>query len=141
MFRVGTSSSVSDSCSNSTSVSMPMPSSSSDTTTRKCFLHPAEISVDTTAEVNKLNMPTTEVNAPESPVIINFDLGSLEELPVTNSNDVLDSDHNKENINELSDKDITNYMQLFEKNITKGGMFQGCTVNINNPVFNITIQK
>ena len=54
-------------------------------------------------------------------------------------NQCLDLEENKENCEELSDKDMTNYMQLFEKNITKGGMFQGCT--INNPVFNITIQK
>ena len=54
-------------------------------------------------------------------------------------NQCLDLEENKENCEELSDKDMTNYMHMFEKNITKGGMFQGCT--INNPVFNITIQK
>ena len=54
-------------------------------------------------------------------------------------NQCLDLEENKENNDDLSDKDMINYMQLFEKNITKGSMFQGCT--INNPVFNITIQK
>ena len=65
-----------------------------------------------------------------TPTIATFDL---------EMNQCLDLEENKENCEELSDKDMTNYMQLFEKNITKGGMFQGCT--INNPVFNITIRK
>ena len=43
------------------------------------------------------------------------------------------------NTPELSDKDINNYMQFFEKNNAHKGIFQNCT--INNPVFNITIQK
>ena len=50
------------------------------------------------------------------------------------------------NSHELSDKDMVNYvqcfeknMQMFETNIAKGGIFQGCT--INNPIFNITIKK
>ena len=65
-----------------------------------------------------------------TPTIATFDL---------EMNQYLDLEENKENCKELSDKDMTNYMHMFEKNITKGGMFQGCT--INNPVFNITIQK
>ena len=43
---------------------------------------------------------------------------------------------NRENNNKFSGFDITQFMQLFEKNITEYSMFQGCT--LNNPVFNIT---
>ena len=71
-----------------------------------------------------------------TPTIATFDLESCEEIPYTAMDQCLDLDENKENNDDLSDKDMINYMQLFEKNITKGGMFQGCT--INNPVFNIT---
>ena len=40
---------------------------------------------------------------------------------------------------ELSDHDINNFMNIFEKNNAHKGIFQNCT--LNNPVFNITIQK
>ena len=99
----------------------------------------SNVSPSTSAIASKLLHPgiielpvvtPTEVNSPNTPTIATFDL---------EMNQYLDLEENKENCEELSDKDMTNYMHMFEKNITKGGMFQGCT--INNPVFNITIQK
>ena len=44
-----------------------------------------------------------------------------------------------DNTTELSDKDINSYMQFFENSNAHKGIFQNCT--INNPIFNITIQK
>ena len=54
-------------------------------------------------------------------------------------NDYLELEENKENNFDLSDKYINQHMEMFEKNITKGVLFLGCT--INNPVFNIIFQK
>ena len=98
------------------------------------FVHPAvELPVIPSA-------PAALVDSSRAtPTIATFDLESCEEIPYTAMDQCLDLDENKENNVDLSDKDMINYMQLFEKNITKGSMFQGCT--INNPVFNITIQK
>ena len=101
--------------------------STSSTATK--FLHPAIVELPVAAPV--------QVDSPA--MIATFDLESCEEIPYSAMNQCLDLEGNKENSEDLSDKDMINYMQLFEKNITKGGMFQGCT--INNPVFNITIQK
>lgn len=86
--------------------------------------------------------PTTapeQVDALDTSDIIHFNIDNCEELTDSDMAQYLNTHENKENDTDLSDKDITQYMQMFEKNITKGGMFQGCT--INNPVFNITIQK
>ena len=85
---------------------------------------------------------TASVNAPESPTILNFDLDNCEELTEADVNTYLESEENKENNYGISDKHVNQCMQmLFETNATSGGLFQGCTVTINNPVFNITIQK
>ena len=71
-------------------------------------------------------------------IVANFDLDNCE---VQDVNDYIETQENKENKTDLSDNDINQYMQMFEKSISEGRMFQGCTVNINNPVLNITIQK
>ena len=44
-----------------------------------------------------------------------------------------------DNCEELSDQQILQYMQIFEKNCRDKSIFQNCT--FNNPVINITIQK
>ena len=99
--------------------------------TPSSFLHP------------KIEHPmesATDVNSHDNPDIITFDLENCDEVPESEFNLYSDLEQNKENNDVLSDSDITNYMQLFEKNITQGGMFHGpCT--LYKPVFNITIQK
>ena len=71
-------------------------------------------------------------------MVANFDLDNFE---VLDANDYSGNPANKENNTDLSDNDITQVMQMFEKSISEGRMFQGCTVNINDPVLNITVQK
>ena len=44
-----------------------------------------------------------------------------------------------ENCDELNDKEMDQYMQIFDRNNAHNGIFQNCT--FNNPVFHITIQK
>ena len=56
-------------------------------------------------------------------------------------NKYLEIEENKENNLELTDTEINQYMQIFEKNVAKGSMFSRCTVTINNPIYNITIKK
>ena len=44
-----------------------------------------------------------------------------------------------DNCHELSDEIMGNFMQSFDNNSLGKAIFQNCT--LNNPVFNITIQK
>ena len=44
-----------------------------------------------------------------------------------------------DNCEELSDQQILQYIQIFEKNCRDKSIFQNCT--FNNPVINLTIQK
>ena len=115
-----------------------------------CVSSDSSMSQSTSGSATSFLHPTVEhpmeasahVDPPDDmPDIITFDLESCDEVPETEFNNFKNIEHNKENKEDVSDKDMANYMQLFEKHITKGGMFQGCTVNITNPVFNITIQK
>ena len=84
---------------------------------------------------------TARVIDTEETSIVNFDLDNCEEITEADVTEYLEMQENKENNRELSDKDTSQYMQILEKNVTKGGLFQGCIVTINNPVYNITIQK
>ena len=84
---------------------------------------------------------TAQVIDTEETSIVNFDLDNCEEITEADVTECLEMQENKENNRELSDKDTSQYMQILEKNVTKGGLFQGCIVTINNPVYNITIQK
>ena len=43
-------------------------------------------------------------------------------------NDYLEIEENNEINYELSDEEISQYMQLFNENIIKGGLLQGCTI-------------
>ena len=80
------------------------------------LVHPGPLSPTVGAPVTA----TTQVNAPDTSTIINFNLDNCEELTDTDMNQYLDVQENKENNKDLSVKDMMQYMQMFEKNVMKG---------------------
>ena len=103
------------------------------------FGHPDPVAA--TAATSVVDTSSQAIAAPHTNDIINLNLDNCEELSESDMNKYLEIEENKENNLELTDTEINQYMQIFEKNVAKGSMFSGCTVTINNPIYNITIKK
>ena len=86
---------------------------------------PSTVSPSTSGIATKFSHPPVVVipsapaaqvdSSPAIPTIASFDLESCEEIPYSAMNQCIDLEENKENTEDLSDKDMINYMQLFEK--------------------------
>ena len=103
------------------------------------FGHPDPVAA--TAATSVVDTSSQAIAAPHTNDIINLNLDNCEELSESEMNKYSEREENKENNLELTDTEINQYMQIFEKNVAKGSMFSGCTVTINNPIYNITIKK